>query len=78
MKENVPEGGKVRIEDVQGFVRTAPGPVQPDPSGSKGGKSKHREQPSPYSNPQTEAFCRMLKVYNFVNPGASEGVGMGS
>ncbi|KAJ4485846.1 lariat debranching enzyme, C-terminal domain-containing protein [Lentinula aciculospora] len=66
VKGNVREEGKVRIEDVQQFVQTAPGPE----GGGSGGAGR-LGQPPPYLNPQTEAFCRMLMVHSFVNPGAS-------
>ncbi|KAJ3887926.1 lariat debranching enzyme, C-terminal domain-containing protein [Lentinula edodes] len=62
VKANVREEGRVPVGDVQQFVRTAPGP--------DGGGGRW-EQPPPYSNPQTEAFCRMLMLDNFVNREAS-------
>ncbi|KAJ3757998.1 DBR1-domain-containing protein [Lentinula raphanica] len=55
VKEHIEEEGKIRVEDVQQFVRTAPGP------------ESIPGQPPAYSNPQTEAFCRMLMVSNFIN-----------
>ncbi|KIK59673.1 hypothetical protein GYMLUDRAFT_226480 [Collybiopsis luxurians FD-317 M1] len=62
VRHNVPEGGKVRVQDIQQFAHTAPGP-----NSHTAGKDKSKQPPA-YSNPQTEAFCRMLMVYNFVNP----------
>ncbi|KAJ3852351.1 lariat debranching enzyme, C-terminal domain-containing protein [Lentinula lateritia] len=65
VKVNVREEGRVPVGDVQQFVRTAPGPELVSVSGGRW------EQPPPYSNPQTEAFCRMLMMDNFVNREAS-------
>ncbi|KAJ3783125.1 lariat debranching enzyme, C-terminal domain-containing protein [Lentinula aff. detonsa] len=78
VKENIEGEGKLRVQDVQQFARTAPGPeIIPDGGvggeGSRGGGRGGGErwvQPPAYSNPQTEAFCRMLMVPNFVNQGA--------
>ncbi|KAJ3775126.1 lariat debranching enzyme, C-terminal domain-containing protein [Lentinula raphanica] len=74
VKEHIEEEGKIRVEDVQQFVRTAPGPESiPGGVGGKGksgvgrGGNGRWEQPPAYSNPQTEAFCRMLMVSNFIN-----------
>ncbi|KAF8824257.1 hypothetical protein HHX47_DHR8000080 [Lentinula edodes] len=39
--------------------------------GGMSGGGGRWEQPPPYSNPQTEAFCRMLMMDNFVNREAS-------
>lgn len=58
------------ISDVETFVQTAPPPKSP----SSNQKVKESEfQPPAYSNPQTEAFCRMLGITNKINPGASNG-----
>ncbi|CAA7260148.1 unnamed protein product [Cyclocybe aegerita] len=54
------EHGEIPVFDHQTFVMTAPGP------GSEG-PEKNR-QPRAYTNPQTEAFCRMLDVLNKINP----------
>jgi len=48
------------IDDCQPFVMTAPGPGQE-------GDAKYK-QPPWYTNPQTEAFCRMLDLDNKINP----------
>jgi len=54
------ERGDILVSDYQTFTITAPGP------GSEGsGKFK---QPPCYTNPQTEAFCRMLDLENKINP----------
>jgi len=74
VKQNVPCGGLVKVEDVQVFSRTAPGPgPDADPGKGKEGNGKKPSPPQVYSNPQTEAFCRMLKVYNFVNREGGDG-----
>jgi len=57
VRENVENGGLKDISEVQKFWRTAPGPGQEQPAGSMW-----------YTNPQTEAFARMLQVSNKVNP----------
>lgn len=58
------------VSEVQTFVQTAPVPESPSPNQ----KVKENEpQPPAYSNPQTEAFCRMLGIKNKINPGASSG-----
>ncbi|KAF5391317.1 hypothetical protein D9757_002084 [Collybiopsis confluens] len=62
VRQNVPEEGQVRVTDIQQFVLTTSGP-----NSETAGKEKLKQPPA-YSNPQTEAFCRMLSVYNFVNP----------
>ncbi|KAF8901740.1 lariat debranching enzyme, C-terminal domain-containing protein [Gymnopilus junonius] len=52
--------GAIPVMEHQSFAMTAPGP------GSEGAdKSK---QPPWYTNPQTEAFCRMLDIPNKINP----------
>ncbi|KAM5535788.1 hypothetical protein V8D89_010602 [Ganoderma adspersum] len=53
------EGGTVKVDDVQQFVMTAPGP------GSEGRDIK--AQPPYYPNPQTAAFCELLQIENKVN-----------
>ncbi|KAI1787743.1 DBR1-domain-containing protein [Ganoderma leucocontextum] len=53
------EGGTVKVDDVQQFVMTAPGP------GSEGRDIK--AQPPYYPNPQTAAFCELLQIQNKVN-----------
>ncbi|KAF5356630.1 hypothetical protein D9758_008228 [Tetrapyrgos nigripes] len=53
------EGNKsLPINDVQKFVRTAPGP------GTEG--VDRNRQPPLYPNPQTEAFCKMLQIPNMI------------
>ncbi|TIB63684.1 hypothetical protein E3P77_03456 [Wallemia ichthyophaga] len=56
----------VEVESVQQFVKTAPG------DGDRGFTFKG--QPHTYTNPQTEAFCQMLDIPNFVNPQPCEGM----
>ncbi|KAF8521404.1 lariat debranching enzyme, C-terminal domain-containing protein [Hysterangium stoloniferum] len=51
VRTNVGNGGLREINDVQKFWRTAPGPGQEEPAG-----------PVWYTNPQTEAFARLLQV----------------
>jgi len=54
------------ISDVETFAPTAP----PPPSLSPKQKVEENEpQPPAYSNPQTEAFCRMLGITNKINTG---------
>ncbi|PPQ81075.1 hypothetical protein CVT25_014538, partial [Psilocybe cyanescens] len=62
VRANVPknERGEILVREWQSFVMTAPGP------GMEGG-DKFR-QPPWYTNPQTEAFCRMLDIPNKINP----------
>ncbi|KZV99020.1 DBR1-domain-containing protein [Exidia glandulosa HHB12029] len=55
--ENV---GSLDIADVQVFTMTAPAPLQQ--------KVQRGMQPPWYTNPQTEAFARLLGVTNKVNP----------
>ncbi|KAF9551565.1 DBR1-domain-containing protein [Agrocybe pediades] len=52
------ERGQILVSDHQSFVMTAPGPAKEDRS----------KQPPWYTNPQTEAFCRMLDIPNKINP----------
>lgn len=54
------EQGEIPVADHQTFVMTAPGP------GNEG--SMKFQQPPWYTNPQTEAFCRMLDIPNKINP----------
>ncbi|KAI0737478.1 lariat debranching enzyme, C-terminal domain-containing protein [Daedaleopsis nitida] len=61
--------GVARIDDVQQFVVTAPGPGE---EGTLG-----RVQPPYYPNPQTAAFCAMLQIENKVDLVASAGRGVG-
>ncbi|KAI6107595.1 lariat debranching enzyme, C-terminal domain-containing protein [Pisolithus croceorrhizus] len=49
------------ISEHQVFVRTAPGP---DSEGQKRGG----RQPTPYTNPQTVAFCKMLGIEDRISP----------
>ncbi|KAF8966394.1 lariat debranching enzyme, C-terminal domain-containing protein [Flammula alnicola] len=62
VKKNIKtnEQGEIPVSDHQTFVMTAPGP------GSEGA-AKFR-QPPWFTNPQTEAFCRMLDIPNKINP----------
>ncbi|KAF7981363.1 hypothetical protein HWV62_33829 [Athelia sp. TMB] len=55
----VGEEGIRDVKDCQKFVMTAPGP------GSEGNRNL---QPPWYTNPQTEAFCKMIGVPNKINP----------
>ncbi|KZT38916.1 Metallophos-domain-containing protein [Sistotremastrum suecicum HHB10207 ss-3] len=61
--ENI--GTHKRISDVQQFCRTAPGEGRSENAAWNG-------QPLWYTNPQTEAFCEMLKIENKVNPPPTE------
>jgi len=54
------ERGDILVSDYQTFTITAPGP------GSEG--DAKFKQPPWYTNPQTEAFCRMLDIENKINP----------
>jgi len=54
------------ISDVETFAPTAPPPPSPSP---KQKVEENEPQPPAYSNPQTEAFCRMLGITNKINPG---------
>ncbi|KAI0365163.1 DBR1-domain-containing protein [Pilatotrama ljubarskyi] len=51
------EGGVLKVEDVQQFVMTAPGPAKDEP----------RAPPPYYPNPQTAALCSMLQIENKVD-----------
>ena len=74
------EGGVLKVEDVQQFVVTAPGP------GSEGAQAKMQREsllfvmalaretltresfPAPYfPNPQTAAFCTLLQIENKID-----------
>ncbi|KXN81195.1 Peptidoglycan-N-acetylglucosamine deacetylase [Leucoagaricus sp. SymC.cos] len=69
--ENLQKGDPPRalpISNIQTFVQTAPAPISPSPSQRV---NENEPQPPAYSNPQTEAFCRMLSIKNKINPGAS-------
>ncbi|KAH9923782.1 DBR1-domain-containing protein [Epithele typhae] len=59
--------GSLRVEDVQQFVRTAPGP------GSEGAQA--RVQPPHYPNPQTAALCALLQIENKVDKVAPAAAG---
>ncbi|TCD64958.1 hypothetical protein EIP91_003416 [Steccherinum ochraceum] len=48
-----------KVEDVQVFAKTAPGPGEEGASG--------KVQPPHYPNPRTAAFCRMLDIENKVD-----------
>lgn len=50
------------ISEHQIFVCTAPGP------GSEGGQGRGSRQPTPYTNPQTVAFCGMLGIEDRISP----------
>ncbi|TFK37734.1 lariat debranching enzyme, C-terminal domain-containing protein [Crucibulum laeve] len=54
------EHGVIPVLQHQVFMMTAPGP------GSEG--AAKMQQPPWYTNPQTEAFCRMLQIENKINP----------
>ena len=54
------------ISDVETFAPTAPPPPSPSP---KQKVKENEPQPPAYSNPQTEAFCRMLGITNKINTG---------
>jgi len=54
------EQGEIPVMDHQTFVMTAPGPGSEGPS--------KFQQPPCYTNPQTEAFCRMLDIPDKINP----------
>ncbi|KAF9480797.1 DBR1-domain-containing protein [Pholiota conissans] len=68
--QNIPVDarGEIPVSEHQVFVMTAPGP------GSEG-KNKF-QQPPWYTNPQTEAFCRMLDIPNKINPPPSMPTGV--
>ncbi|KAK1236408.1 lariat debranching enzyme [Marasmius sp. AFHP31] len=61
VKANLLNDGKTRlpVSDIQQFLGTAPGP------GSEG--AQKFKQPQPLSNPQTEAYCKMLQIENKIN-----------
>ncbi|KAJ1034195.1 hypothetical protein NDA18_001061 [Ustilago nuda] len=52
--------GVLDITRMQRFIRTAPAPFEP------GGLDQG--QPRWYTNPQTEAFCRLVGIENKINP----------
>ncbi|KAF9446167.1 DBR1-domain-containing protein [Macrolepiota fuliginosa MF-IS2] len=60
------------VDEVQIFAPTAPAPVSPSPNTRV---NSNDPQPPAYSNPQTEAFCRMLEIENKINPDVGVGVG---
>ncbi|KAG5643596.1 hypothetical protein DXG03_000604 [Asterophora parasitica] len=64
VQDNIPKklGGSWDIKECQTFVMTAP-PHRP-------GEKLTPEMPQPpwYTNPQTEAFCKMLEIPNKINP----------
>ncbi|KAI8974154.1 DBR1-domain-containing protein [Trametes punicea] len=66
VKEHVLAGkgnGLARVDEVQQFVMTAPGPAKDEP----------KAPPPYYPNPQTAAFCSMLQIENKIGfpPAAS-------
>ncbi|OSC96836.1 DBR1-domain-containing protein [Trametes coccinea BRFM310] len=62
------EGEGLKVEEVQQFVTTAPGPTTDKP----------RAPPPYYPNPQTAAFCSMLQIENKVDQVAAGGSGPSS
>ncbi|KAF8069261.1 lariat debranching enzyme, C-terminal domain-containing protein [Lyophyllum atratum] len=67
--EHVPPklDGSWAVGECQSFVMTAP-PIR-EGQGEGGRKPAGRvQQPSWYTNPQTEAFCKMLEIPNKINP----------
>jgi lariat debranching enzyme len=64
---------KLLVNDVQQFVQSAPGPVAPASLNQR--VNERDPQPPAYSNPQTEAFCRMIGIENKINPGGLSGGG---
>lgn len=60
VKQNLPNGGLVEINQIQQFVPTAPN-FQP-------GRLSRRQQPQIYTNPQTEALMTFLQLPNKINP----------
>ncbi|KIM28711.1 hypothetical protein M408DRAFT_68931, partial [Serendipita vermifera MAFF 305830] len=59
---------ELEVETIQQFVMTASGPntnINP------------RQQPSWYTNPQTEAFCALIEVENKVNPAPKDQMAAG-
>ncbi|TFK83676.1 DBR1-domain-containing protein [Polyporus arcularius HHB13444] len=64
------DGGVARVEDVQQFVMTAPGPSREE--------EKTKMQPTYYPNPQTAAFCSMLQIENKVDAPYTGGGGGGA
>ncbi|KAF8519827.1 lariat debranching enzyme, C-terminal domain-containing protein [Gautieria morchelliformis] len=61
VRQNITDGGSKDVSEIQSFWRTAPGP----PAGDMTGQNR---PPSWYTNPQTEAFARLLEIPNKVNP----------
>ncbi|SPO22684.1 related to lariat-debranching enzyme [Ustilago trichophora] len=59
-KEEDGDGEWLDVARVQQFVRTAPAPFE------QGGLNQGL--PSWYTNPQTEAFCRLVGIENQINP----------
>ncbi|KAI0328071.1 DBR1-domain-containing protein [Cubamyces sp. BRFM 1775] len=51
------EDGQLKVEDVQQFSMTAPGPVNNEP----------KTPPPYYPNPQTAAFCALLQIENKID-----------
>jgi lariat debranching enzyme len=77
VKENLPDGGRQDINNVQAFVITATGPT-PETQTAKGQQrgvimfSKPRRNVDMltadyFPNPQTAAFCSMLQIDNKVD-----------
>ncbi|EKM74996.1 hypothetical protein AGABI1DRAFT_80432 [Agaricus bisporus var. burnettii JB137-S8] len=64
---------KLLVDDVQQFVRSAPGPVAPASPNQR--VNERDPQPPAYLNPQTEAFCKMIGIENKINPGGLCGGG---
>ncbi|KAK4048773.1 lariat debranching enzyme [Microbotryomycetes sp. JL201] len=50
--------GKVEVDQIQQFAKTAPAP----------GEGYDHMMPSWYTNPQTEAFCKLVGIENQINP----------
>ncbi|KAI0657054.1 DBR1-domain-containing protein [Cubamyces menziesii] len=61
------EGGQLKVEDVQQFSMTAPGPASDEP----------KTPPPYYPNPQTAAFCSLLQIENKVDFPTAAGSGSG-
>lgn len=59
---------ELEVETIQQFVMTASGPNR---------NINPRQQPSWYTNPQTEAFCALIEVENKVNPAPKDQMAAG-
>ncbi len=82
IRENLQDGGAPEVSSIQRFERTAPAPGEP--GGDAPGPGKPTASAiacvnltswaagSWYTNPQTEAFCRMLRLENKINPVPAE------